>query len=191
MCHRFLYSQRFLVVLLAIDRDLAETLRAKGCTCGGHLHKANYPRKPRGGPECSDPEFSLRFSFCCDTDGCRMRATAPSVRFLGRKVYLGVLVVLITAMRQGPTRRGYAELKERFGVDRRTIVRWQMWWKEVFASSPFWRSARARIASLPKPREIPRALVLVFRAESREHMKDLLKFLSPITASSRLKMQAF
>ena len=120
-----------------------------------------------------------------------MRATAPSVRFLGRKVYLGVLVVLITAMRQGPTRRGYAELKERFGVDRRTIVRWQMWWKEVFASSPFWRSARARIASLPKPREIPRALVLVFRAESREHMKDLLKFLSPITASSRLKMQAF
>jgi hypothetical protein len=191
LCHPFLSDPRFLVVLLGIDRDLAEALRAKGCPCGGHLHKANYPRKPRGGPECSDPEVSLRFSFSCDTDGCRMRATPPSVRFLGRKVYLGVLVVLITAMRQGPTRRGYAELKAHFGADRRTIERWQRWWKEVFASSKFWQSARARIASLPEPLEFPRALVLVFQAESPERAVDLLEFLSPITASSRLKMQAF
>lgn len=191
MCHRFLSSPNFLPVLLAIDRDLAETIRAKGCPCGGRLHKANYPRKPRGGPVCSDPEHSLRFSFSCDTDCCRMRATPPSVRFLGPKVYLGVLVVLITALRQGPTPNGFAELKGRFGVDRRTIARWQKWWKEVFASSPFWKSARARIASLPEPVELPRALVLVFEAESQDRTTDLLKFLSPITASWRLKMQAF
>jgi hypothetical protein len=40
-----------------------------------------------------------RFSFCCDRDGCRNRATPPSVRFLGRKVYLGAVVMLISASR--------------------------------------------------------------------------------------------
>jgi len=191
LCHRYLSSPKFLLVLLAIDRDLAEALRAQGCACGGRLHKANYPRKPRGGPDCPDPEFSLRFSFSCNTDCCRKRATPPSVRFLGPKVYLGVLVVLITALRQGPTPKGYVELKARFGVDRRTIARWQSWWQEVFARSKFWRSARARIASLPKPVELPKTLLLVFRAQSGQRMADLLKFLSPMTASSRLKMQAF
>jgi len=113
------------------------------------------------------------------------------VRFLGRKVYLGVMVVLITAMRQGPTPRGYAVLRERFGADRRTIARWQRWWQETFAVSKFWQAARARFASLPEPTEYPGTLVLLFEAESAEHMAVLLRFLSPIGASSRLELQAF
>ena len=36
--------------LLSIDKDLAECTRRKGCSCGGRLHRANYPRAPRGGP---------------------------------------------------------------------------------------------------------------------------------------------
>ena len=36
--------------------------------------------------------------------------TPPSVRFLGRKVYLGAVVILISAMRQGPTPRRFLEL---------------------------------------------------------------------------------
>ena len=190
MCHRFLSSPRFFALLLTIDRDLADRVRAKGCPCGGHLHQANYPRKPRGALASSDAEFRLRFSFCCDADSCRLRATPPSVRFLGRRVYLGVLVVLITALRQGPTPKGYAELTAQFGVDRRTIARWQMWWKEVFAASPFWRAARARIAALPEAVQFPRSLLLLFGSGPRNTMK-LLRFLSPITASARLEMQAF
>lgn len=190
MCHRFLSSPRLFVVLLAIDRDLAEKVRAEGCPCGGRLHQANYAGKPRGVPACPDADFALRFSFCCDADSCRLRATPPSVRFLGRRVYLGVLVVLITALRQGPTPKGYAELAARFGVDRRTIARWQKWWQEVFAASPYWQSARARIAALPQPLELPRALLLVFGSGPSKTIK-LLKFLSPLTASKRLEMQAF
>jgi hypothetical protein len=191
LCHQFLSDPRFHCLLLDIDRDVAEKLREKGCSCGGRLHAAHYPRKPRGGPVCPDPDFSRRLSFCCDADGCRSRATPPSVRFLGPKVYLGVLVVLITALRQGATPRGYAELKARFGADRRTIARWQEWWQETFKRSRFWRAARARFASLPEPTVFPRTLLLLFRARSAERMARLLKFLSPISASGRLQMQAF
>ena len=34
-------------MLLQIDIELAAQSRAGGCQCGGVLHCANYPRKPR------------------------------------------------------------------------------------------------------------------------------------------------
>ena len=34
--------------LFSVDQDLAETTRQKACPCGGRLHRADYPRKPRG-----------------------------------------------------------------------------------------------------------------------------------------------
>ena len=191
MCHRFLSSPRFFLFLLAIDRDLAEKARSGGCSCGGTLLAANYPRKPRGGPPCPDPTFSLRLSFCCDVDGCRCRSTPPSVRFLGRRIYLGVLVVLITAMRQGPTPKGSALLQERFGMDRKTIARWQAWWKDVFPRTKFWTAARARCIGHAVPVEFPRTIVERFRAESGERMTALLRFLSPMSGSPRFELQVF
>ena len=189
MCHRFLSSPTFLLLLLAIDRDLAEKVRSGGCPCGGRLHAANYLRKPRGGPQCPDPEFSLRLSFCCDVDGCRCRSTPPSARFLGRKVYLGVMVVLITALRQGPTPKGYAELRERFGADRRTIARWQTWWKKTFPVTRFWKAAKARFTRMPSPAELPHRLIFLFKAESADRMAALLRFLSPLGGSRRFELQ--
>ena len=49
LSHRFLVSASFYGFLLRIDEEFAETVREAGCGCGdGRLHKANYPRKPRG-----------------------------------------------------------------------------------------------------------------------------------------------
>jgi len=84
-----------------------------------------YQRAPRCGPEHLPEEYRCRFSFCCDRDGCRKRMTPPSARFLGRKVYLGAVVILISAMRQGPMPRRARELSTLLGVDRATIARWQ------------------------------------------------------------------
>jgi hypothetical protein len=75
-------------------------------------------------------EYRCRFSFCCDRDGCRKRMTPPSVRFLGRKVYLGAVVTLISAMRQGPRPRRVHELARLFGVGRATVARWQAFWRD-------------------------------------------------------------
>ena len=138
-------AARLWSVLLAIDQDLAETTRKNGCRCGGRLHCANYPRKPRGTPlQLPEPQ-RLRLSFCCDRDDCRKRSTPPSVRFLGPKVYLGAIIIVISAMRQGPTPRRVRELSALFGADRRTITRWQVFWREHFPQTPFWRLERARL----------------------------------------------
>ena len=110
MYHDLPRDASFWSFLFSVDQDLAETARKKACPCGGRLHCANYPRKPRGAPDQLPEPQCLRLSFCCDRDGCRKRVTPPSVRFLGRKVYLGAVVILVSAMRQGPSPRRVREL---------------------------------------------------------------------------------
>jgi hypothetical protein len=91
VCHILLNDTQFFSMLLLIDRDLGRQRQALGCDCGGNLHKADYPRKPRGCPREARADCASRFSFCCSR--CRKRVTAESVRFLGRRVYLSLAVV--------------------------------------------------------------------------------------------------
>ena len=113
-------------LLLACDRDLADTARGAGCKrCNGVVHSAHYWRKPRGRPCRLGREHDRRFSFCCAVDGCRSRATPPSLRFLGPKVYIAAIVVLIAILRHGATALRMRELTEVIGVDRRTVERWR------------------------------------------------------------------
>jgi hypothetical protein len=181
--YELLRSGNFWPFLLAIDKDLAEATRRKGCSCGGRLHCANYPRAPRGGPEHLPEEYNHRFSFCCERDGCRKRATPPSVRFLGRKVYLGAEVVLISAMRQGATPRRVRELSSRFGVDRATIARWQTFWRDHVPQTPFWKIARGRLVPVVEIVALPLSILEAFLRNGDPHQgwARLLWFLSPIT----------
>src|SRR5487761_1558547 len=99
-----LADAKFHEQLLAFDRDIAASARAARCRlCGGALHSGSYARKPRGGPAGLGREHAERFSFCCAVDGCRTRATPPSLRFLGRRVYLATVVTLISALMLGTT----------------------------------------------------------------------------------------
>jgi hypothetical protein len=191
MYHDFPGNSSFWRFLLAVDKDLAVTTRKPGCPCGGRLHCANYPRKPRGADGLPDP-YRTRLSFCCARDGCRKRRTPPSVRFLGRKVYLAAIVVLVAAMRQGPSPRRVRELTERFGADRRTIDRWRVFWQEIFPQTQFWKTARGRLsAALDMAAALPRALLEAFvrNADSCEEWGKLLCFLSPITITGGLKIK--
>src|SRR3972149_4208870 len=88
VCHALLQDPKFFRLLLRIDEELAGDARAGGCACGGVLHRANYPRKPRACLNEVRSEYATRFSFCCSR--CRKRLTSMSVRFLGRRVYLGL-----------------------------------------------------------------------------------------------------
>ena len=105
MCHAFLSDSRFYRFLFEIDQDVAVQVQAGGCSCGGVLHSARYPRKPRGSCISLGESYETRLSFCCAVEGCRRRSTPPSVRFLGRKVYLGALVILIGAHANTETAR--------------------------------------------------------------------------------------
>jgi hypothetical protein len=191
MDHDLPRAARLWSVLLAIDQDLAEQTRKKACPCGGRLHCANYLRKPRGTPfQLPEPQ-RLRLSFCCDRDGCRKRVTPPSVRFLGPKVYLGVFVILISAMRQGPTPRRVRELSLRFGADRRTIARWQVLWRQHFPQTLFWKLARARLTPVLEIGTLPYSLLDAFLTRRRRcrGWTLLLRFLSPITIPGALRIE--
>jgi hypothetical protein len=182
-----LQDSRLYAFLLDVDRDLASRTHQSKCRfCGGVLHSACYLRKPRGLPAGVDPgpEFPVAFSFCCSVDGCRRRHTPPSVRFLGPKVYLAVMVALLTAMRQGPTPQSLRTLGARFGVDRRTLGRWRVWWQTIFPQSEFWRRAKARFLPPVPPADLPSALIERFCGESLlARIVAVLKFLSQWVAA--------
>jgi len=188
MYHELPRGASFWLFLFSVDQDLARTAQTKSCCCGGRLHQANYPRKPRGGDDDLPEVYGTRFSFCCNREDCRKRATPPSVRFLGRKVYLAAVVVLVSAMRQGPSPRRVRELSRLFGAERRTVARWQLFWREQLPASPFWKVARGRLPPSPELVLLPKALLDGFlRGEDpREGWGRLLRFLSPITTTPRL-----
>jgi hypothetical protein len=181
MYHDLPRAARFWRFLYAIDQDLANAIRKNGCSCGGRLHSADYLRRPR--PDRLPDVLRIRLSFCCDRDGCRKRTTPPSVRFLGRKVYLGAIVILISAMRQGPSPRRVRELSARFSVDRQTIARWQVFWREHFQQSPFWKIEGARFKLTVEIIGLPYSLLNAFltRHYRCRGWTLLLRFLAPIT----------
>ncbi len=191
MYHDLSRSASFWSFLLAVDEDLAAETRKKGCLCGGRLHSANYLRKPRGTPVQLPEPQRLRLSFCCDRDGCRKRATPRSVRFLGPKVYLAAIVILVSAMRQGPNPRRVSELSKRFGADESTIARWQSFWREHFPHTPFWKVARASFLPLGEIVSLPYSLVDAFLSHHPpwEGWTLLLRFLSPITVPGGLQIK--
>jgi len=164
-----------------IDVELAETARAAGCGCGGVLHRATYPCKARGGLRELGAGYDRRLSFCCARRECRQRRTPPSVRFLGRRVYLGAVVVLVAAMRAGPTPRRVATLVDLLGVSRRTLERWRRWWHTTFAESVFWKAAAGRFARPPARPHLPQSLLERFAGDERERLVATLRFLGPIT----------
>ena len=163
MLQRFLTDVKFYELLLAFDRDLAETAREGRCIfCGNSLHQANYFRKPRGGPEIPDDDFNLRFSFCCYS--CRKRLTPPSIRFLGRRVYLGAVFVLISAMLYGASPKRLKELQKFCGANLKTLERWRTYWAETFPRTAHWKAFSPRVALMKmKSASVIRQLFQIFR----------------------------
>jgi hypothetical protein len=177
-----LSDTRFYDLLRDFDHDLAEEARSVGCRiCGGVLHSARYWRKPRGRLCCVGPDHDQRFSYCCARDGCRSRTTPPSLRFLGRKVYLAITVVLVSMMQHGVTGGRLARLNEVIVVDRRTVLRWLQWWRNAFTATAFWRNARAAFSPPVEQNRLPVTLFERFRGEAAERLIALLRFISPIT----------
>lgn len=151
-----LADARFHELLLAFDADLADAARAGRCRhCDGALHSAKFKRKPRGRGCKLGPEHDQRFSFCCAVDGCRGRETPASLRFLGRRVYVAAIVVLIAILKHGATDARLARLSDVASVDRRTIARWP--------TGGATRSRRRRSGGSRVPGSCHRSITIDFR----------------------------
>ncbi len=92
MCHA-LHDPAFFRFLTLIDAQLAAEARDRRCPeCAGPLHVADFHLKPRGCLASVREEYSSRLSFTCGR--CDVRTTPASVRFLGRRVYVAVMLML-------------------------------------------------------------------------------------------------
>ncbi len=179
-----------MLLLPRIDADLAAKTQAAGCpVCGGRLDAANYPRKPRGADGLGD-DYELRASFCCAADGCRRRRTPPSVRFLGRKVYVGAVVVLASALVRGPTKTSVTKLSAALGITRRTLARWCRWWSTTFATSRFWESVRGRFVPTVEVAMLPASVLSRMTVNVDEPVVALLHLLAPISTRPGLEASA-
>jgi hypothetical protein len=160
MISDFPLDVEFFAALMKADAAIAAAVAAEGCPfCGGPLHVANYQRKPRGGAFAEAGEkFVLRHSLCCGRRGCRRRVLPPSLRFLGRRVYLEVVVVFAVAWMEADQAMRAAARCAR--ISARTLVRWVRWWREQVPPSRWWMELRSRlVAPAPNETDLPRTLL--------------------------------
>ena len=107
--------------------------------------------------------------------------------FLGPKVYVASMVVVISAMQDGAT-AALQKLSQLVGVSRRTIARWRKWWLSVFAASPFWRVAAAVFMPPVDKDRLPASLLERFAGSLQEQLIALLRFLGPIAGGAAMRV---
>jgi len=170
--------------LVAIDEAIVARAAEEPCRdCGGPLHRGDYPRKPRGGHLAAAAEsFDRRFSLCCGREGCRHRATPPSVRFLGRRVYIGAVVILASAI--ALTAMTASAIVRATGVPARTTRRWSRWWQGPFTTTSPFVDLSARLVPAPERRRLPVSLLHRLAVDPSVAITKLLAWLAPITTTS-------
>ena len=109
------------------------------------------------------------------------------MRFLGRRVYAGLVVVLITTVIHGLKPGRVRRIREALQIDSRTLKRWRQWWLDSFIHSSFWKAARARFMPPLSERTLPLSLWLSFELEERDRLLAVLQFLRPITTPTAWK----
>ena len=107
------------------------------------------------------------------------------MRFLGRKVYLSALVVLVTAMEHGLSARRRQQLIEQLDLYPQTLARWRRWWRTIFPASRCWQANRGHFIPSVDVNQLPGALLGRFNGEDLQHRVCLLlHLLAPVTTTS-------
>ena len=186
MYHSLLKDAIFYNSLLALDRLIAEQVKQSRCLfCNGNLHQSHYLRKPRGVPEGTHGDYPIRFSFCCGTEGCRKRFTAPSMRFLSRKVYSSTIIFLVFLLKSKTDELKVEELNLLLGTSLsvETVRRWRNFWVKQISQSHIWKRAAF---SHVMAQMLPASLLEVFQQDLSTSLKKALKWILPLTAGVHL-----
>ena len=178
-------GREFFERLTAIDEAIVSRAAAERCRlCGGPLHRGDYPRKPRGGAiAIAIEERSVRrFSLCCGREGCRRRAMPPSVRFLGRRVYVGAAVIAasVIALVVGAARA----IRGSTGISARTTRRWLRWWRGPFTTLPCFVDISARSVPAVCRRTVPLSILERLVGDRDTRLEKLLGLIAPLTTTS-------
>ena len=177
------FGREFFEGLTSIDEAIAQRAALDPCRfCGGPLHRSDYLRKPRGGlVAAGGEEFVRRFSLCCGREGCRRRAMPPSLRFLGRRVYLKTVVIAASAIALSIA--SAAAVRRATGIAAGTTRRWLRWWRGSFAATSVYVDLSARLVPTPTRAMMPRSILTMLSDDPPQSVSKLLAWLLPITAS--------
>ena len=164
----------------------------KGCPCGGRLHCANYPRKPRGGPEnlprCLRlPAELLLRSRRLPQEGHAAIGAVPRPEGLPRRRgRLGRRHAARALAAASP--RAFQALRRR-PTDHRSLA--GLLARALSADDRSGRSHRGRLVPAVEVAVLPRSLLEAFirSDDDREGWKKLLLFLSPITITGGLRIE--
>ena len=177
-------GREFFERLWAIDVQIVKRAAQEKCRfCGGPLHRGDFTRKPRGGAMAAAGEaFVRRFSLCCGREGCRKRATPPSVRFLGRRVYVGAAVIVASVVALAVS--AVSAVRRTTGVSPRTTRRWSRWWRGSFTATAVFVELSARLLPLVSRSTLPASLLERLSGDDATRVHHLLGWLAPITTTS-------
>jgi len=183
MVEQFVFEREFLALLEQEDERIAGQVAAAGCeVCGGPLYRGDYDRKPRGAWIAVGAEESVRrFSLCCGREGCRHRATPPSLRFLGRRVYVGAVVIAASIL--GLLLQVSDALRKTTGVPARTVRRWLSWWQGLFLSTEVFVALRARLIDIAVE-ALPASIFDQLAGTAESRVRTMLFLLAPLTTGS-------
>ena len=104
----------------------------------------------------------------------------PSCRFMGRKVYWHIVILIIISDWQNKVISIFKQSKL-FGVSRNTIDRWVAFYQDIFPSSPQWQRIRGQVAASIKNNKLPANLInyfLSFKSCAKDALVSCLKLLS-------------
>ncbi len=191
MSHEVGSEFNFHAWLFWLDVRAAERIQASGCPhCEGPLHVSNYDRKVRGlSEEATDAGcYGLRLSLCCGREGCRRRATPPSTRFSGRRIYAAIAVLALSlslSVEERAEAVEVGEVEERRGAPARsTRKRWRSWWRHTLFEMPWFGAMCAQFAEPVEMASAPDSLLAKFRGALTARVQDLIVWVSPLTTSS-------
>jgi hypothetical protein len=132
--------------------------------------------------------FTQRFSYCCAREGCRRRTTPPSVRFLGRKIYLEGAILIACAVAAVEDRA--RAIRAATGVAARTVRRWHAWWRSTFAASALWVELRSRAPTLDVA-TLPAGMLALFGGATRDDkLVRASQFLAPLTSTTEARRRS-
>lgn len=195
MSHESGCALNFHAVLLELDRRALDRVRAAGCLgCQGPLYAAHYARKARGLSEeaAAAGRYGVRLSLCCGREGCRKRATPPSVRFDGRRVYaaIAVLVLSLRASERAERQVATALVQAAPAPSWPTRSRWRSWWRSGLLQTPWMSVLRGHFDRPVDAERSPASLLSMFGGGIAAQCRGLLVALSPLTTRSLPLLQS-
>jgi len=178
-------GRRFFRLQQEIDLDECRRVQALGCPdCGGPLDRNDHARKPRGLPFQYFDDDPRRLNLCCRD--CRAHNMPESVVYLGRRVYVGIVLALASILVSGLTPRRLTRVQAALGVSAQTVRRWRQWWQSGFVESRFWSERRGWFLPPVAVAQLPNDLVDRFEGKTgAARLLALLRFLSPLTVTLR------